>query len=182
MPEFGPFSSGAITATGWKVFDPQRGIYVADVPVGTDARQLWVDGQLMHRGFHRDSRSAVEFTPDGIRLKDASYDYLERLPDQNRIEVESTGFFTDRISPVEKISGRMLTMKQPAWNNNIWGYDTLNSPHRPELSHLYLVNSLAFVTRPGNCSSILSTENCTFILPADRTLRGCKWNCRVSQC
>jgi hypothetical protein len=145
-----PVISGAISVTGWKIFDQQRGIYVADVPLGADTRQLWVDGQLMRRGSIEVPRSAVEFTPDGIRLKDAKYDYLARLPDQNRIEVESTGFFTDRVSPVEKISGRMLTMKQPAWNNNIWGYDTLSSPYRPELSHLFFVNSLAFVTQPGN--------------------------------
>ncbi len=40
-------------------------------------------------------------------------------------------------------------MKQPAWNNNIWGYDTLNSPYHPELSHLFLANSLAFISQPG---------------------------------
>lgn len=40
-------------------------------------------------------------------------------------------------------------MKQPAWNNNIWGYDDIDAPYHPELSHLYLSNSLAFLTLPG---------------------------------
>jgi hypothetical protein len=54
-----------------------------------------------------------------------------------------------RISPVERVAGRMLVMKQPAWDNNIWGYDTIDTPYHPEEAHLYLANSLAFLSEPG---------------------------------
>ena len=144
-----PVISGAIPVIGWKLFDKQKQIYVADVPVGTDSRQLWVNDKLASRASIEIPRSSVEFTMEGITLKDEHLDYLARLPEQGRMEVESTGFFTDRFSPVEAISGRTLKMKQPAWNNNIWGYDTLNSPYHPELSHLYLINSLTFLSQPG---------------------------------
>jgi hypothetical protein len=144
-----PVVSGAIPVTGWKLFDKQRQIYVADIPLGMDSRQLWVDDKLMMRTAIEIPRADMKFTKDGITFDDAHYDDLAKLPDQSRMEVESTGFFSDRISPVEKISGRTLIMKQPAWNNNIWGYDSLSSPYHPELSHLYLANSLAFLAQPG---------------------------------
>jgi hypothetical protein len=71
------------------------------------------------------------------------------LPDQKRIEVEGTGWFTDRFSPVERIVGRSLRMQMPAWKNNTWGYDTLNNPYGPEAARLFLANSLQFLTQPG---------------------------------
>src|SRR3546814_19341485 len=40
-------------------------------------------------------------------------------------------------------------MKQPAWANNIWGYDTLAHPYNPEEGKLYLRGDLAFLTRPN---------------------------------
>lgn len=144
-----PVVSGAMQVSGWKIFDKQRQIYVADIPIGTDSRQLWIDGHLASGTSIEVPRSAVEFTTEGIILKDARFDYLAELPNQGSMEVESTGFFTDRFSPVEKISGHTLVMKQPAWDNNIWGYDSISSPYHPELSHLYLSNSLAFLSQPG---------------------------------
>ena len=144
-----PVISGAIAVTGWKLFDKQKQIYVADIPVGDGARELWVDDQLASRASIEIPRSDVEFTQEGILFKDTKYDYLAKLPESGKMEVESTGFFTDRFSPVQRMNGRMLVMKQPAWNNNIWGYDSMSSPYHPELSHLYLRNSLAFISQPG---------------------------------
>jgi len=144
-----PVLSGAVAVTRWKLFDKVKQIYVADTPVGVDTRQLWVNDRLLHVASIDIPRAAVSFTMQGIVLKDAKYDYLARLPEQGRMEVSATGFFTKRISPVERVEGHTLVMKQPAWNNNIWGYDTLNTPYHPELAHLYLANSLAFLTEPG---------------------------------
>jgi len=45
--------------------------------------------------------------------------------------------------------GRTLHIQQPAWKNNTWGYDTLNNPYGPEAAHLFLANSLRFLTQPG---------------------------------
>jgi hypothetical protein len=144
-----PLISGGIPVTGWAVFDKERQIYVADVPVGADSRQLWVNDTLVSRASVEIPRSAVEFTREGIVLKDAGYDYFAKLPEQGRLEVESTGFFTDRFSPVDRVSGRTVVMKQPAWDNNIWGYDSMSSPYHPELSHLFLANSLGLLSQPG---------------------------------
>ncbi|HWM67613.1 MAG TPA: hypothetical protein VNO35_13590 [Steroidobacteraceae bacterium] len=164
-----PVISGAIAVSGWKVFDRGRHIYVADVPVGLDSRQLWIDDQLAKRAAIEIPRSAVQFSAEGLtisattaadtgetpagaatRAQTAALPAnLDRLPDQKRIEVEGTGWFTDRFSPVERIVGRTLRMQMPAWKNNTWGYDTLNNPYGPEAARLFLANSLQFLTQPG---------------------------------
>ncbi|HEX4156669.1 MAG TPA: right-handed parallel beta-helix repeat-containing protein [Acidobacteriaceae bacterium] len=144
-----PVFSGGIPVTGWKLFDVKRGIYVAPTPVGLDSRQLWVNNKLMSVGMIEIPRSDVEFTRRGVVLHGPSYDSLNKLPAQNRMELRAIGYFTERIAPVASISGRALTMKEPAWDNNLWGYDTIEKPYHPELAHLYLANSLSFLTQPG---------------------------------
>ena len=159
-----PVLSGAVPVTGFKLFDAKRNIYVAQTPKGLDARQLWVNNKLVQRGSIEIPRADLSFNATGIAWKDAKYDYLQKLAAQNRVEVEATGFFTDRVSPVAKIEGRALIMQQPAWKNNTWGYDTLNSPYHPELSHVWLVNALEFVNKPGDWY-IDPTEGKLFLIP-----------------
>jgi hypothetical protein len=149
LPGEHPVFSGAIPVTGWTLYDKERQIYVADTPRRLDTRQLWVNDELASMASIEIPRADVDFNLQGIVFKDAKYDWLAKLPEQGRLEVSATGFFTKRISPVETVSDRTLIMKQPAWNNNIWGYDTLNSPYHPELAHMFLANSLAFLSKPG---------------------------------
>ena len=144
-----PLIDGGIAVTGWKVFDKDRQIYVADTPRGLNSRQLWVNGELAERAGIELPRSAVTFTPQGIEFKDASFDYLAKLPDQDRLEIDATGFFTERVSPVESVDGRTLVMQQPAWDNNTWGWDTIQKPFGAAFARLYLINSLAFIEKPG---------------------------------
>jgi hypothetical protein len=149
-----PVISGALQVTGWKIFDRERNIYVASTPPNLDSRQLWVNDKLAQRSAIEIPRSAVEFTAQGIVLDDAIFNSLTSLPgweraEQGRMEIDATGFFTDRVSPIERIDGRTLVMQQPAWNNNIWGWDTIEKPFGAQFAHLYLVNSLAFLSKPG---------------------------------
>ncbi|HEY5759412.1 MAG TPA: hypothetical protein VIU34_26495 [Steroidobacter sp.] len=148
-PNAAPVIAGSIPVTGWKISDAARQIYVADVPAGTDTRQLWVNNRLAKPASIEIPRSAIEFDAEGMTINDAQYDYLASLPTQQRIEVQATGYFTNRLSPVKSIAGRKLLMQQPAWDNNTWGYDTLNAPVGSESAHLYLSNSLAFLTQPN---------------------------------
>ena len=60
-----------------------------------------------------------------------------------------TGFFTNRYAPVASVRGNMLVMQQPAWDNNLWGYDTIARPVSPRHAHLYVANALAFLRQPG---------------------------------
>lgn len=149
LPGERPIVSGALAVTGWKLYDRSRNIYVADVPQGIESRQLFVDGALAQRAQIEISRTAVRFTRSGLKIVDPALRYLAKLPQQKRIEVEGTGHFTDRFSPVQQISGTAITMQQPAWDNNIWGYDTIPAPFLPENGRLYLLNSLAFLKQQG---------------------------------
>ncbi|MGW5434186.1 NEW3 domain-containing protein [Streptomyces sp. NPDC004059] len=147
LPGQTPVLSGGQRVTGWKLQDPTANIYVASVPKGVDSRQLYVDGALAPRASIAISRSDVKVTPTGLTIVNPDLNYLASLPRQDRIEVESQNSFTDRFAPVQSINGTTITMQQPAWNNNNWGYDTIASPFAG--GSLLLENSYSFLKTPG---------------------------------
>lgn len=145
-----PIISGAIRVEEWRIWDAARKIYVADVPVGTDTRQLWVNDQMEPMASIELQRSAWTFTRQGMVLRTGAANPLGKLKDAHRLELRATGFFTARVSPVERVEGGKLVMRQPAWDNNLWGYDTVEKPFHPELSHLYLTNASQLIAKPGD--------------------------------
>ncbi|HET6704964.1 RICIN domain-containing protein [Amycolatopsis sp.] len=142
-----PVLSGGSRVTGWSVQDAGQNIWVASVPPGADSRQLFVDGALAPRASIPLARTDVQFTTTGMTITNPALNYLATLPQQNRIEVESQNSFTDRYSPVERISGNSIVMQQPAWNNNNWGYDTLAKPFGG--GRMFLQNSYSFLKTTG---------------------------------
>ncbi|MEW2626360.1 ricin-type beta-trefoil lectin domain protein, partial [Streptomyces sp. NPDC048106] len=146
-PGASPVISGGQQVTGWSLKDSANNIYSASVPTGTDSRQLYVDGSLAPRAAITISRSDVRITATGMTIANSALNYLASLPQQNRIELESQNSFTDRYAPVQSISGSTITMQQPAWNNNNWGYDTLASPFAG--GSLQLENSYSFLKSAG---------------------------------
>jgi hypothetical protein len=142
-----PEVSGGTPVTGWTLQDSNANIWVANVPRGADSRQLYVDGALAPRASMPLSRNDVQITTTGMTIRNSALNFLATLPQQNRIEVESQNSFTDRFAPVQSISGTTITMQQPAWNNNNWGYDTLNRPFAG--GQMFLENSRAFLNTAG---------------------------------
>ncbi|MGW4985076.1 RICIN domain-containing protein [Streptomyces mirabilis] len=142
-----PAVSGAQSVTGWQVHDQTKNIWSVHVGAGITTRQLYVNGKLATRAAIQVPRSAFTFTQTGLTVTDSSLDYLAGLSDQSHMEVESINSFTDRYAPVQSISGRTLTMRQPAWNNNSWGYDTVNAPFAG--GKMYLENNYAFLQQAG---------------------------------
>ena len=142
-----PVISGGQQVTGWTLHDATNNIYAAAVPVGGDSRQLYIDGAPAPRAAVSIARTDVAFTSTGMTIQNANLDYLASLPEQNRIELEAQNSFTDRYAPVQSISGTTITMQQPAWNNNSWGYDTLESPFAG--GALQLENSYSFLNTAG---------------------------------
>lgn len=145
-----PTLSGGIAVTGFRLHDEERRIWVADVPKGLDARQLWVDDQLAERPWIEIRAADVAFGANGFDIVNPELAWVAGVRRPDRMEVEATGFFTDRYSPVKSISGRTVTMQQPAWDNNSWGYDTITKPIFPQDSRLFLVNALEFVGRTND--------------------------------
>ena len=129
-PSAHPTISGARTVTGWSLADAGRNIWRANVGTGTDTRQLYVAGVAATRARTTLNRADFTASSTGLRFTNGALSYLNTLANQSRIELESIGSFTDRYSPVQSISGGLITMQQPAWNNNNFGYDTFSSPFR----------------------------------------------------
>jgi hypothetical protein len=146
-PSAHPVVSGAKAVTGWTVANQARNIWQASVDTGVDTRQLYVNGVPATRARTQVNRSDFTFTSTGMRFTTSALSYLNSLANQNRVEVESINSWTDRYSPVQSISGNVLTMRQPAWNNNTFGYDTLSSPFRA--GPMYLENAYEFLDAPG---------------------------------
>jgi hypothetical protein len=146
-PSAHPVISGAKPVTGWSVADSSKNIWKANIGTGVDTRQLYVDGVPATRARTSVNRSDFTFTAGGMRFSSSALNFLNGLANQNRVEVESIDSFTDRYSPVQSISGNMITMRQPAWNNNTFGYDTMSSPFRA--GPLFLENAFEFVDSPG---------------------------------
>lgn len=146
-PSARPVISGARAVTGWSLADAGKNIWRANVGTGVESRQLYVNGAIATRARTQVNRADFTFTDTGMRFSNSSLNYLNNLANQNRVEVESVNSFTDRYSPVQSIAGNFLTMQQPAWNNNTFGYDTLSKPHRA--GPLYLANAYEFLDAQG---------------------------------
>ncbi|MGW4638935.1 ricin-type beta-trefoil lectin domain protein [Sphaerisporangium sp. NPDC004334] len=142
-----PVISGARAVTGWSIADSGKNIWRASVGTGIDARQLYVNGALATRARTQVNRGDFTAGSTGMRFSNSALSYLNNLANQNRVEMESIGSFTDRYVPVQSISGGMITMQQPAWNNNNFGYDVFASPHRA--GPLYLENAYEFLDSAG---------------------------------
>ncbi|AGZ44097.1 ricin-type beta-trefoil lectin domain protein [Actinoplanes friuliensis] len=146
-PSARPAISGSRAVTGWTQADAGRNIWRADVGAGTDTRQLYVNGAVATRARTAVNRSDFTVTTTGLRFSNGALSYLNNLADQSRIQMESIGSFTDRYASVQSISGNVITMQQPSWNNNTFGYDTFSSPHRA--GPLYLTNAYELLDSPG---------------------------------
>lgn len=140
-----PILSGGLTVTGFTLVDEKERIYVANTPKGLDTRQLWVNDTLAERPFIEIKHSDLEYSGTGFTIKNPDLAYIADLKYPSRLEVEAAGIFTDRYSPAKSINGNVVTMQQPAWDNNVWGYDTLTKPLFPEESRLFLVNAPEFI-------------------------------------
>ncbi|HEV7288090.1 right-handed parallel beta-helix repeat-containing protein [Sphingomonas sp.] len=145
-----PVISSGIEVANFTPYDADRRIYVAATPKGLDTRQIWVNGTVAERPWIELKSSDVKFGPTGFEITNPKYDYVAKLARPDRLELEATGFFTDRYSPVKAIDGMRVTMHQPAWDNNTWGYDTISKPIFPDDSRLFLVNALEFIGKTND--------------------------------
>ncbi len=146
-PSAHPVITGAAQVTGWTLADAGKNIWQAGIGTGVDTRQLYVDGVAATRARTSVNRSDFTASSTGLRFSNSALSYLNNLADQSRVELEGVNSFTDRYSPVQSISGNFLTMQQPAWNNNTFGYDTITSPFRA--GPMYLENAYEFLDSPG---------------------------------
>ncbi|WP_199034836.1 hypothetical protein [Glycomyces salinus] len=146
-PGAAPVVTGAEAVTGWELDDAETGVYRAEVGTGFDSRQLYVDGALARRARLALSPSDIKFDPSGFTVENQSFGWLAGLPDQRRIEFVAYLTWTVRITPVDAIAGSTVALRQPAWDNNTYGYDTVQNPYVGP--RFFLAGSRAFLDEPG---------------------------------
>ncbi|WP_329000785.1 right-handed parallel beta-helix repeat-containing protein [Kribbella sp. NBC_00709] len=162
--------SGGSKVTGWTLHDPAKNIWSANVPVGTQSRQLYVDGKLAQRtqlllAESKNTRGHLVFSQRGLTVNDATLAArIAGLSNPGDLEIEELGSFTDRYSPVRSVDGSTLVMEQPAWDNNNFGYDTLKSPYAR--GALYINNAYELISGP-NQWYLDSAHGKVYYRPAD---------------
>lgn len=144
-----PVISGGTPVRDWRLADAARNVWVANIPKGVDPRQLWVNQQLAERAQVEAPRVAFAFQPWGLEILDRAWLFLAELPDQSRLEIENTAWFTHRHAVVDHITGNRIVMKQPGWRNNLVGYDTFARPVSGDNARMFFVNSLGFLRSGG---------------------------------
>ena len=142
-----PVLSGARKVTGWAVSDSSKNIYKASVPTPFATRQLYVAGKIATRARSSTSRSAFSVTTNGFTISSSSLNLLSSIAHPERAELHVIGSWTDRYSPLKSVTTSTVTMAQPAWANNTWGYDTIQSPYRQ--GPVYVENAYEFLDQPG---------------------------------
>ncbi|MFD4506605.1 DUF1349 domain-containing protein [Streptomyces sp. NPDC058457] len=142
-----PVITGAQQATGWTLHDSAKNIWQASVGTGFDTRQLYVNGMLATRARASLNRSDLTATTSGYTFTSSALSYLNSLANPSRTEIHGIGSFTDRYAPVSGISNGTITMGQPSWDDNTFGYDTLTSPFRA--GPLYIENAYEFLDTAG---------------------------------
>lgn len=144
-PSAHPVLSGAQRITSWALSDANKNIWKAAAPAAFATRQLFVDGKLATRARYEVKRSDLTFNDTGIGFANAAL--LNTIAHQERVDFHAIGSFTDRYAPVKSIASNVATMVQPAWANNIWGWDTIPQSFRP--SNTYFENAYEFIDQPG---------------------------------
>lgn len=137
-----PILSGAKKITGWTVSDAGRNIWKASAPGAFATRQLYVDGKIAVRA--RTSVSRSGFNSTGISGVPS---LVAAAAQPSRVELHAIGSWTDRYAPVKSFSGGEATMVQPAWANNLWGFDTIPNSYRP--STVWFENAYEFLDSAG---------------------------------
>ena len=65
---------------------------------------------------------------NGWSFTNSSLNFLNSLQQPGRADLHAIGSWTDRYSPIQSVSNGTVTMVQPAWEGNTWGWDVIKCP------------------------------------------------------
>ena len=143
-----PLLSGGKPISGWSLSDSGKNIWKAAAPSTFVTRQLYVDGKLATRARSASiNRSNMSVNSNGWTFSNTSLSYLNNLAQPARAELNVIGSFTNRYSRIQSVTNGTVTMAQPAWEQNTWGYDTVQSPFRQ--GPVYAENDYTLLDQPG---------------------------------
>jgi hypothetical protein len=98
---------------------------------------------------------------------DEQADFLLTMEGLDQAEIHGLGSFTTRFSPISHAAdNKTLVMKQPAWNNNGIGYDTIS---RPDVSHGFFVENALTLLDEENEWFLNTTSEIVYYKPPNGT-------------
>ena len=135
---------GGIHLTDWKVSDAQQGIWTASTPIGLESRHFFADQQHAQRARQALNRTWLANFTNGYQVVNDKAQFLLTTAGIEYGEIRGINSFTDRYVPIDSIGpNKTLVMAQPAWQNNIIGYDTIIFPFAD--NGFFVENVLAFL-------------------------------------
>ncbi|KIM99403.1 hypothetical protein OIDMADRAFT_127477 [Oidiodendron maius Zn] len=155
--------SGGNQITNWTMYNKTAGIYQATVPKNSISRHLYANQVHAQRARATLTRSWLSATTSGYLVVNSAANYLLSLPGIEHGEIRGINSFTDRYIPVDSVSDGVILMKQPAYQNNIIGYDTITVPAADE--GFYIENVLALLDEPNEFYLNSSTNTVYYIPP-----------------
>jgi hypothetical protein len=143
-----PILSGGMPVSGWTIANSAKNIWKASASAAFATRQLYVDGTIATRARSLSiSRSAMTVTSSGWTFSSSSLAFVGQLAQPQRAELNVIGSWTNRYIPIQGVANGSVTMVQPAWDENTWGYDTVQSPYRQ--GPVYIENDYTLLDQPG---------------------------------
>jgi hypothetical protein len=164
-----PVLSGGTQLTGWTLSDRDKGIWSAPAPAGLQSRQLYVDGVRAQRAagplpVHLKA-TATGYTADSDVMSswrnpaDLEFVYTGGAPFWS-LKTGGEGAWTEPRCPVAGISGTVITMAQPCWDNSTKRIDrndgsgrSYNLVHTGNLGNgsvpAYVDNAYELLDQPG---------------------------------
>src|ERR1019366_2696942 len=101
----------------------------ATFPSSFVPRQLYVDGKIATRARSSSiNRTDMNMQTSGWSFTNSSLSFLNSLKQPARADLHAIGSWTDRYSPIQSVSNGTVTMVQPAWDGNTWGWDVIKCP------------------------------------------------------
>lgn len=142
VPGQKPVISGGQEITGWRLFDPTKNIWVADIPFDLDTRQFYVNNVRAVRARSGNGLPGAQRTSFGYTTTDYSMQYW---PDQGDLEFVYDVLWTEERCGVDHIVGNEIYMKQPC-------FATATLPQRGPLDvgvPNYIENAFELLDAPG---------------------------------
>ncbi|GAC1327979.1 MAG: fibronectin type III domain-containing protein [Chloroflexota bacterium] len=166
--------SGAMRITNWRLSDPSRNLWSADIPRDLQTRQLYVNGMRASLPSGPAPVTLVR-TATGYTASSAIMAQWRNPSDITFVYTAQLGLMVEPICPVGSISGTSITMAQPCWDNstmrrhNLVGFGTLDVPSYIENAYelldqpgqFYLdrsAHSLFYLPRPGQIMATADVE------------------------
>ncbi len=140
-PKAKPVVSGSIAVRNFKLYDRAARIYRAKVPVGSQSRQLYVNGRRALRARSTTNPNGFTRTAAGYEAPDDAMASWRRPSD---IELATVTQWKMMRCPVAAIAGRQIAMQQPCWNNvnvfpKLWSFQLIS----------WIENAYELLDQPG---------------------------------